>query len=571
MPLTISITGVIYKVVVQCFREVKYYSDGVQTCFIKGYGMETEKKKVVVAGGGIAGLITAAAMIKKGLDVLLIEKNAECGGLVHSFERGGFLFDGGIRAIENAGMILPILKELEINLEMLPSRISIGIENDIIHVETEDSLKDYEDQLKRLFPDSHEDVDKVIDIIDQMKKHMNVLFGSESPFFKDAKRDRGYFIKGFIPWLFRLTGTFFAIMKMKIPVEDFLAKNLKNQSLIDMISQHFFKKTPAFFAMSYFALYIDYYYPRGGTGQLPAHVKDAFVSMGGTVLTETDITAVDIASKTLLDDNGKKYEYDKLVWAADLKQLYRIIVTEGLPDKILEKIDRQKRKVLASRGAESVFSVYMAVDQDPETFRRISHGHFFYTPSRKGLNDIQRGELQLLLDNREKSSRADVLAWVDRFISRNTFEISVSALHDPEAAPQGKTGVIASCLLDYAIVSRVEQDGWYEEFVDYVKEKIISVLDGSVYPGLAKQILFSFSANPLTIENRVRSSEGAIVGWSFEQPIPINTGMLNMKDSVKTPIPDVLKVGQWAASPAGLPTCILTAKLAADMTGKEYL
>jgi len=47
--------------------------------------------------------------------------------------------------------------------------------------------------------------------------------------------------------------------------------------------------------------------------------------------------------------------------------------------------------------------------------------------------------------------------------------------------------------------------------------------------------------------------------------------MLNMKESVKTPIPDVFKVGQWAASPAGLPTCILTAKLAADMTGKEYL
>lgn len=535
------------------------------------HGMRTEKKKIVVAGGGMAGLITAAAMIKKGLDVLLIEKNAECGGLVNSFEREGFLFDGGIRAIENAGMILPMLKELEINLEMLPSRISIGIENDIIHVETEDSLKDYEDQLKRLFPDSHEDVNRVIDIIDQMKKHMNVLFGNDSPFFKDAKRDRGYFINGLIPWLFRLIGTIFAIMKMKIPVEDFLAKNLKNQSLIDMIAQHFFKKTPAFFAMSYFALYVDYYYPRGGTGQFPAHVKEAFVGMGGTVLTETNITAVDIASKTLSDEKGKKYNYDKLVWAADLKQLYRIIRTEGLPDKVLRKIDRQKRKVLAGRGAESVFSVFMAVDQDPETFSRISHGHFFYTPSREGLNEIQRGELQRLLDNGEKTSRADVMSWVDRFITRNTFEISIPALHDPEAAPRGKTGVIASCLLDYALVARVEQDGWYDEFVDYMKEKIISVLDGSVYPGLAKKLLFSFSASPLTIEKRVGSSEGAIVGWSFEQPIPISSGMLNMKDSVKTPIPDVLKVGQWAASPAGLPTCILTAKLAADMTGKECL
>jgi len=44
---------------------------------------------------------------------------------------------------------------------------------------------------------------------------------------------------------------------------------------------------------------------------------------------------------------------------------------------------------------------------------------------------------------------------------------------------------------------------------------------------------------------------------------------LNMKDSVKTALPDVDKAGQWAASPAGIPTCILTSKLAADMVYKE--
>jgi hypothetical protein len=75
----------------------------------------------------------------------------------------------------------------------------------------------------------------------------------------------------------------------------------------------------------------------------------------------------------------------------------------------------------------------------------------------------------------------------------------------------------------------------------------------------------------MTIENSVGSSEGSIVGWSFEEPIPINSGMLNMKDSVRTSMADVFKVGQWAASPAGLPTCILTAKLAADLVEKELL
>ena len=39
----------------------------------------------IVVGGGIAGLSSAAYLSKKGQQVLLIEKNKECGGLVNSF------------------------------------------------------------------------------------------------------------------------------------------------------------------------------------------------------------------------------------------------------------------------------------------------------------------------------------------------------------------------------------------------------------------------------------------------------------------------------------------------------
>jgi phytoene dehydrogenase-like protein len=157
------------------------------------------------------------------------------------------------------------------------------------------------------------------------------------------------------------------------------------------------------------------------------------------------------------------------------------------------------------------------------------------------------------------------------FCKLNTFEISIPALNDPQTAPEGKTGLIASLLLDYALVKQIKDDGWYEEFMATMEKNIIEVLNQSIYPMLREHLIFSFSASPLTIEKRVRSSEGAIVGWSFEDPIPINASMLNMKNSVRTSMPHVFKVGQWAASPAGLPTCILTAKLAADMVGKDLL
>lgn len=530
---------------------------------------EKQKKKILVVGGGMSGLITSAYLSKNGLAVTLIEKNDECGGLVSSFIRDGFLFDGGIRAIENAGMILPMIKELDIDLEMLESKISLGIENDIIHVETDESLLDYEKQLKRIYPESTQDVDNVVKVIREMKNHMNVLFGSDSPFFKDKKRDRWYFIKGLLPWLFKLIGTVRAIMKMQIPVEDFLEKIIKNRSLHDIISQHFFIKTPAFFAMSYFALYIDYYYPRGGTGQLPKKIKEALLEYGGEFLPDTDITAVDFIKKSVTDQNGSTYNYDKLIWAADLKQLYRIVSLDDLESRISTQIEDDKKKILGSKGAESVFSVFMAVDMDPEIFRGLSHGHFFFTPSKDGLNDIQRGELREMLDNWQDLQKSEVLDWADRFCRLNTYEISIPVLNDPDTAPPGKTGVIVSCLLDHALVKKLEETGWYDEFVDFMKQKIIIVLDGSVYPGLKETLLFSFAASPLAIEKKVRSSEGAIVGWSFDQPIPVKGGMLNMKKAVRTSFPDIFKVGQWAGSPAGLPTCILTAKLAANIVERE--
>ena len=51
--------------------------------------------RVVVIGGGIAGLATAALLASRGHSVDLLEKNDDLGGRVGSFERDGFRFDTG--------------------------------------------------------------------------------------------------------------------------------------------------------------------------------------------------------------------------------------------------------------------------------------------------------------------------------------------------------------------------------------------------------------------------------------------------------------------------------------------
>jgi phytoene dehydrogenase-like protein len=526
------------------------------------------QKDVIIVGGGMSGLTAAAYVARSGKNVLLLEKNNKCGGLVNSFVKDGFLFEGGARALLNAGIIFPMLRELQISLDFMPSPVSVGIEDKVIHVERMDDIAGYAAMLKATYPDDPAQVDRLITVVQRVMRDMEVLYGVENPLFRNFREDKGYFLRHYLPWFFKFAFTLYRIGHMRGPVEDFLAPILPNRALRDMVDQHFFRATPAFFALSYFYLYTDYLYPRGGVGQLAEKLTAKVLELGGEIQLKTRVARVDAAQRRLEDEQGNLYAYDDLIWAADLKTLYRVANFEGLPAPTQERIEQQKAAILASRGTDSVFQVYLAVDESPETFRRISHGHFFYTPSRAGLGETHRSELKAMLQNWAQVTRQDVLSWLDRFCALNTYEISIPVLKDPTAAPPGKTGVIISTLFEYDLVKKVLDDGWYQEFKTAVEERMIAVLAGSIYPGLDARVLFRLSATPITIADTVGSSEGAIVGWSFEQPIPVVNSMLRINETVKTPIPHVLQAGQWSYSPTGVPTAILTGRLAVDALPK---
>jgi hypothetical protein len=115
-----------------------------------------------------------------------------------------------------------------------------------------------------------------------------------------------------------------------------------------------------------------------------------------------------------------------------------------------------------------------------------------------------------------------------------------------------------SCLFDYDLVLKIEKAGWYDEFKQTMEEEIIKVFSQSIYRDFKEDILFQFSATPLTINNISGSSEGAIVGWSFESEVPVIDQLKDIPNSVLTSIPGVLQAGQWAYVPAGVPIAMLT-------------
>ena len=531
--------------------------------------MAENKYNTIIVGGGIAGLTSAAYLSREGQKVLLIEKNNECGGLVNSFTREGFHFDAGVRALEDAGIILPMLKDLGIELKIVKSPVSLGIENEILHIENLDSLIKYRDLLIKLYPENKEEIYEFIRAIKKIMKHMDVLYGIENPVFKDLRHDRNFIFKKLLPWLPKFIFTVGKINRMNMPIEDYLVTIVKNTSLRDIISQHFFKNTPAFFAMSYFSLYLDYFYPKGGVGKLSDALKNKILGCGGEIMKETKVIEVMPDKYQVRNQENITYKYDNLIWAADLKTFYKIAKTEYLTPEIKAGFENTKRIILKNRGGDSVFSLFLSVNEPLESFSKIANGHFFYTPSKIGLGETHRKELDLLLGNFEKSGKEEILTWLDKFTRLNTYEISIPGLKDPELVPSGKTGLIISLLAEYDLFDRIQKAGWLDEFVQELENRILSVITDSVYPMLKDKIISHFSFTPLNIESRIGSSEGAITGWSFQKLMPVINKIQISDRSVLTPLPSIYQAGQWAYSPAGVPMSILTGKLAADRIVKK--
>lgn len=511
----------------------------------------------IVVGGGLAGLTSAAYLCRYGYRTLLCEKSHKTGGLVNTFVHQGYAFDAGIRAFENSGILLPMLKNLGIEIELTHNPVSIGIKDQWARLGSQESLKNYVNMLSGIFPENDSDIDKVAQEIEKAIDYMRVLYGIDNPMFIDDMKDREYLLNTLLPWLLKYQVNIRKAGRLSQPVSAHLNRFTNNQALIDMIVQHFFKDTPTFFALSYFGLYLDYFYPKGGTGILAELVTDYISRSGGEILTDAEVNRVSPDKKLIHTKSGDIYSYKKLIWAADLKSLYSAAGTVKQP-----QIDIQRKLVEKAFCGDSVLTLFMGTNLGRKYFEERCGAHAFYTPSAAGLSSLAAW-------NDASATEDGLFKWLGKYFELTTYEISCPSLRDPALAPEGKTGVIISTLLDYNLVKHISDAGSYDRFKEYCSQKITEVLEASVFPGVTETIEFTLCATPLTIERETGNAHGAITGWAFTNDIlPVENRFKKIKNSIKTPIKDVYQCGQWTFNPSGLPVSIFTGKLAADAIRK---
>jgi phytoene dehydrogenase-like protein len=547
---------------------------------------------VIVVGAGIAGLTAAAYARKFGKSVILIDKNSRTGGLLQSFTHQGYTFDAGARALIDGGILSPMFKELGIELNWVPNEVSLRFEDQSFDVTDPESINAYAKILESLFPDSKNDIVAIIKHIKKIMKDMDVLYGIENPLFREPLKEPGYLFGTLIPWSFKFLGTIGRIYQQQEPFEQTLRALTKNRSLADLIGQHFFKQTPSFFALSYFSLFLDYQYPLGGTGMLAQNLEECNHRLRTKLILDTRITKLDTNKKVLEDFKGQSYRYGKLIWAADPELLSKELASiPNSSKKQQARISKLQESFNNRKGGDSVITLFLGSNLPPSYFKKISKGHFFFTPSRQGLGDIHTKELEKLIqlieehqtqiENKSDNSDATIQSgnaskstityaiqnWLERCIRFNTLEISIPVLRDPNMAPKGKTGLIVSILFDYKLTKQIEVLGWYAEFKTLFQEMLVQTLEETVYPGLSQSIEYFLVSTPLSLEKESGSFQGAITGWTFEKGIPpVEHQIHRSTKAVLTPFKDIYQAGQWTYSPSGVPISVLTGKIAALKT-----
>lgn len=493
------------------------------------------KKPIVIVGGGVAGLTAAAYLAKAQVPFILLERNDTTGGLVQSIEREGFVFDLGIRAFENAGILKPMLRDLDIDLDFVANPVSIGIEKTWIPFTSVDSLDDYQGLLMEYFPEDRLAIEKIVAEIRKIATMIQFVYSLDNPLFEE-KLKSWKTLKKVLPWLLKYKGIEKKIKNLQMPVNQFLGQFTKNQSLIDMVTQHFFTDTPTFFALSYFGMYPEYLYPLESTAALPRKLTEFILNCGGEIRKNQEVKKLD-AKQKLVYTQEACIAYDQLIWAADQR-----ILTEAHGLLLSPK---------CAATCESVLSYSFATTLNPAHIQGKIPAHSFYTPATEGIGSlgpfpIDKPDLQI--------------SWLRSFFQRTTYEISIPALRNPDLAKEGQCAVLVSTIFDYTIEEEFVKNYGPDLFQAIFQEEIAYVL-AKIDPKLQQEELFSFISTPKFIEGKTGNWRGAISGFAFG---PQQTSFSDTQQAIYTADEDIYVCGQWSFQPAGLPVSILTAKFCVD-------
>jgi prolycopene isomerase len=487
---------------------------------------------VVVVGGGLGGLSSAAYLARAGRSVLVCEQHARPGGYCTAYPSPSGRF-----RVEQTLQYLMLCGEgewLDVALRELGVRDQIG-------------FKPLDTFLRVIGPDY--DVMLTFDR-DQVEAELVCQFPTEAQAIRRLLQEAGTMGR------VRPSAQSFELMswweKVRAAVQTLPALPVLGKYRHTTVAEgiqmfrdprlraFIFSLVPCpqagFLATLFLLALYPAWLPRAGGANT---LVDAFVAAlrkhGGTLACGTQVSKICVqdgrAAEVELAD-GRRIGAGVVVSNADALMTFKQMVgQEHLPSGFLA--DLEQRPV-----APAIFSVWLGVDLD---LRALGHttGRVIFNPTHE----------------------IDALTSTD--LEECSLTINMYSLDDPSVAPPGYHTVLIEAPLPYDYLDRwgIEPDGTRGERYQRLKDQVADALIRSaerVLPGLSHHIVEREIATPLTYERYTLNHRGSIHGW-LQTP-----AWMLAQASQRTPVKGLYQAGHWV-NLCGMPSVIQSGRNAAAL------
>ncbi|MCR4791589.1 MAG: NAD(P)/FAD-dependent oxidoreductase [Lachnospiraceae bacterium] len=490
--------------------------------------MSQDKEKVIIVGGGIAGLSAGIYALQAGFETEIYEKNAVPGGECMGWNRKGYHIDNCIHWLTGTDPKTGLWKvwknvgaidentEYASTSKFYTSRIGekeVTLWNDLDRTEKE---------LIEISPGDEAEIKKFIQYV-RYAECCNIP--SIKPFDMMGIRDYIELGKGMadMPKVMKEYGG--------INCNE-LGMRFKSPLIRKMMSDYLPGEYTAY------SLLVSYATMTSGNGNIPLkgslamslRIAEKFKSLGGTLHTSASVKKIEIengkASGIMLED-GSVIKADYVISAVDTDFLFgKLIDRKYMPRELAEAYVRRKDYPITTG-----FQVAYAVD------------------------DSFSGEDTIFFD-------CDALQVGKRSFNR----ISVKNYgYDKSFAPEGKAVIQANLIQsdeDYLFWESLDKEQYSAE-----KERLSKEITDRIvreFPELEGRIELLDAWTPLTYNRYCNAYHGSYMGFVT------TTGNKQMRfKGVVKGVKDLYIAGQWVMSPGGLPIAVISGKFAVQRILKK--
>lgn len=494
------------------------------------YGIMPDQD-VIIIGAGMGGITCGSLLAKRGLKVLILEKNQKVGGCCTSFEREGFSFDLSVQSIgecQEGGRIWRILRELNLlnQISFIPLEPAREYHFPNLKLYQSSKLETHLENLSTLFPKERKGIEEVYSILKRIFEEFSNLPSSLN-WFEPSSFSTQY------PFLSKYKDKTYAELLDEWVTHPFLKTLLSVRSSYALLPPEEISIIGmAGIEMSYFRYGVSSI--KGKVEELPLKMVDAFRKMGGLILTNHQVDQILIDGKKAIGvrlSNGQEITGKAIVSNIDAFSTFSNLLREDqLPDGF-------RSKLKGMRPCLSYFILYLGIDGPLDELSSSNNEIFF--------EDRLQREYQYLYQNQ---------------ISENApFYLLAPSKVNPSHAPTGKS----TLCLSYKTSYHLSKD-WGPKIRDELSQRLIQKASSWV-PNLKGRIMVKVETTPKTIEQWTSNRWGSAYGWA---QIPRQSGIYRL--SRITPIPNLYLTGHWTAPGGGIAGVVASGERTAEMIWSRF-